>query len=119
MNIKTVNITFRVSNLSEAVDFYEIVLGLQKKSQWPTYVVFDLRGVMLGLEPGGERGLKKGVPDIYLEVDNLDDLCRQLRTKGVKFLGEPEDQNWGARTAKFVDPDGNAFVLLQLKKHAT
>ena len=116
LNIKTVNITFRVSDFQQAVSFYENVLGLQKKSQWPTYVVFDLCGMMLGLELGGERGVKKGVQDIYLQVDNVDETYRELKGKGVEFLTEPKDQSWGARTAKFTDPDGNMFILVQLKK---
>ena len=116
MNIRTVNITFHVSDFLEAVSFYENVLGLQKKSQWPTYAVFDLCGIMLGLEPEGERGVKKGVPDIYLQVDNVDDVYTELKGNSVKFLTEPKDQSWGARTAKFVDSDGNIFTLVQLKK---
>jgi len=116
VNIKTVNITFHVSDFLEAVSFYENVLGLQKKSQWPTYAVFDLCGVMLALESGGEREVKKGVPDIYLQVENVDETCRELKGKGVKFLTEPKDQSWGARTVKFEDPDGNIFTLVQLKK---
>lgn len=116
MNIKTVNITFQVSDLQEAVSFYENILGLPKKSQWHNYAVFDLCGIMLGLEPGGEGGIKKGVPDIYLQVDNVDKAYRELKGKGARFLAEPEDQRWGARTAKFVDPDGNMFILVELKK---
>ncbi len=73
MDIKTVNITFHVSGFQEAVSFYENILGLPKKSQWHNYAVFDLCGIMLGLEPAGERGAKKGVPDIHLQVDNVDE----------------------------------------------
>ena len=116
MNIRTVNITFHVSDFLEAVCFYENVLGLPKRSQWSTYAVFDLCGIMLGLEPGGEKGVKKGVPDIYLQVDNVDEVYRELKSKGVRFLTEPQDQSWGARTAKFADPDGNVFILVELKK---
>jgi len=116
LNIKTVNITFHVSDFQESVAFYENVLSLPKKSHWPTYAVFDLCGMMLGLEPGGEREAKKGFPDIYLQVDNVDDEYRELKGKGVRFLTEPKDQSWGARTAKFVDPDGNRLILVQLTK---
>ena len=55
LNIKTVNITFHVSDFSEAVSFYENILGLQKKSQWHNYAVFDLCGIMLGLEPSDKE----------------------------------------------------------------
>jgi len=116
LNIKTVNITFHVSNFQETVAFYEHILGLRKKSQWATYAVFDLCGIMLAVEPGGERGVKKGVPDIYLQVDNVDEAFTELKGKGVKFLTEPKDQSWGARTAKFADTDENAFILVELKR---
>lgn len=116
MNIKTVNITFHVSDFKEAVSFYENILGLRKTSYWSTYAIFDLCGIMLGLEPGGERGSKKGMPDILLQVDNVDDEYRELKNKGVKFLTEPADQSWGGRTVKFLDPDGNVFTLVEIKK---
>jgi predicted enzyme related to lactoylglutathione lyase len=115
LNIKTVNITFHVSDFQQAISFYENILGLQKKSYWPTYATFDLCGIMLGLEPGGERGVKKGVPDILLQVDNVDDVYRELKSKTVKFLTEPTDESWGGRTAKFQDPDENVFTLVQIK----
>jgi len=105
-----------VSNFQESVAFYENILGLPKKSQWSTYAVFDLCGIMLGLEPGGEKGAKKGAPDIYLQVENVDEAYEELKDKGVRFITEPKDQSWGARTAKFTDPDGNTFILVQLKK---
>jgi len=116
VNIKTVNITFHVSDFSVAVSFYENILGLPKKSQWHNYAVFDLCGMMLGLEPGGERGVKKSFPDIYLQVDDVDEAYKELKNRSVKFFTEPSDQSWGARTAKFEDPDGNMFILVQLKK---
>ena len=108
--------TFRVSDFAEAVSFYENILGLPKKTRWHNYAIFDLGGIMLGLEPERERGIKKGVPDIYLQVDNVDEAYRDLKSKGVRFLTEPEDQRWGGRTATIVDPDGNMFILVQLKK---
>jgi len=116
LNIRSVNITFRVSDFKEAVAFYENALGLQKKSQWHNYAVFDLCGMMLGLEPGGEREVKRGAPDICLQVDDIDEAHRELKGKGVRFLTEPKDQSWGSRTAKLEDPDGNTFILVQIKK---
>jgi lactoylglutathione lyase len=116
LDIKTVNMTLHVSDLPTAVSFYEDILGLRKKSQWHNYAVFDLCGMMLGVELGGEISVKRGLPDIYLEVDSVDDVYRELKGKGVRFLTEPEDQSWNARTAKFADPDGNVFILVQLKK---
>jgi len=116
MNVMTVNVTFHVSDFKEAVVFCENVLGFRKKSQWHNYAVFDLCGMMLGLESGGETGGKSGLPDTYLQVDNVDEVYRDLKGKGVEFLIEPQDQSWSARKAKFVNMDRNVFILVQLKK---
>jgi uncharacterized glyoxalase superfamily protein PhnB len=51
-----------------------------------------------------------------MEVDDVDDVYRKLKEKGVKFASEPKDQSWSARTATFLDPDENRFILVHLKK---
>jgi catechol 2,3-dioxygenase-like lactoylglutathione lyase family enzyme len=96
LNIKIINITFHVSDFPKAVSFYEDKLGLQKKSQWHNYAIFDLCGMMLGIEPGGEKEAKRGFPDIYLQVENVDDTYRALKDKGVRFIAQPTDQTWGS-----------------------
>lgn len=106
------HITIRVSNLKKSVSFFENVLGLKKKSEYPTYADFDVGGVDLGLE-------EKGKPHIYFLVDNVDGAYQSLKEKGVKFVTEPKDQYWGGRTATFLDPDENIFLLIQsfISKH--
>ena len=50
-----------------------------------------------------------------MEVDDVDEVYRKLKEKGVKFATEPKDQYWGARTAIFLDPDEYRFILVRLK----
>ena len=48
--IKTVwCVTFYVSNLEKAAEFYEKTLGLEKKYEYPSYVGFECGGVEIGL----------------------------------------------------------------------
>ena len=105
---KVYHITFPVSDLKRAAAFYEDVLGLKKISEWPTYVEFDVGGVQFGLEPRGKM-------KIFLLVDNIDKAYQDLKEKGVKFVAEPKYQPWGGRTATFVDPDGNMFIIESFK----
>ncbi len=49
-------------------------------------------------------------------VDDVDDAYKKLKEKGVKFVSEPKDQYWGGRTATFLDPDENMFILVQIKE---
>ncbi len=114
--IKRINhITFTASDLKEITRFYEDVLGLKKTGEWPNYVIFDVGGVELAFQPGGKKGRKEGAPSIFMIVDDVDDAYKKLREKGVKFVSEPKDQYWGGRTATFLDPDENMFILVQEK----
>lgn len=105
--IKIPHIGIGVSDLKKAVAFYENIVGLEKKSEGPTYAIFDVGGV--------ELGLGAGKLEFFLLVDDIDKAYRDLKEKGAKFIAEPEDQPWGARTATIVDPDGNEFILESFK----
>jgi len=98
------HIRIGVSDVKRAVSFYEKTLGLEKIGEWPTYAIFDVAGVELGLEP-------KAKAEICLLVDDVDKAYQTFKEEGVKFVTEPKDQPWGGRTAAFVDPDENAFVI--------
>jgi len=106
---KVQNITFQVSDLKRAVEFYENVLGLKKTGEWGNYAIFDVGGVELALQPN-RRSL------IFLLVDDVDEAYKTFKEKGVKFVTEPKDQYWGGRTAEFADPDENKFILVSFKK---
>ncbi len=54
-----------------------------------------------------------GLDHISFSVEDLDKMYAALKAKGVAFLGEPADQDWGARLVGFKDPDGNNLYLLQ------
>jgi len=108
-------ITLTVSDLEQAVRFYEDTLGLTKKYQFRDYAGFDCGGVEIGLKTwGGMERPRQGEPSVDLAVDNLDDTYERLAAKGVKFTKEPEDVQWGARIALFDDPDGNSLQLTEI-----
>ena len=110
-----------VSNQDDALDFYLDILG------------FDLR--MDDVMGNGMRFLKvappKGQSGIVLFPAGGDtqpggsfgtvfatDECRathaELASKGVAFIEEPTEQEWGGVQAQFQDPDGNHFILVEV-----
>ena len=122
MILRIWDVTFAVSDLERAVDFYEKVLGLSKKYQFSNYAGFDCGGVEIGLAPGTLRqavdgtplGEREGTPCVDLMVRDVDEAYRVLRGQGVRFLKEPRDTPWGGRIALFADPDGNVLQLVQI-----
>jgi len=45
------------------------------------------------------------------EVENVDEACETLRSRGVELFREPENHPWGIRTAFFRDPDGHVWEI--------
>jgi catechol 2,3-dioxygenase-like lactoylglutathione lyase family enzyme len=115
MILRVWDVTFAVANLDRAVDFYENVLGLQKKYQFSTYAGFDCGGVEIGLVPGDVIGTQEGAPCVDFLVRDVDAAYQTLRKRGVRFLKEPHDTLWGGRIALFTDPDGNVLQLVQIE----
>jgi predicted enzyme related to lactoylglutathione lyase len=76
----------------------------------------------LRLATGATRAAKN-VPAVNgllsFRVKNLDEVCKVLKTKGVEFLAEPHQQEWGGRTALILDPDKNVVVLCEAEKQGS
>lgn len=102
--IRIPHIKIGVSDMKKSVNFYQDILGLEKIGEWPTYAVFDIAGVELGLEP-------KAKPGIFFLVDDVDQAYQDLKDRGANFTSEPSDKPWGGRTANLVDPDGNTLAI--------
>jgi catechol 2,3-dioxygenase-like lactoylglutathione lyase family enzyme len=114
MILRVWDVTFTVSDLARAVDFYEGVLDLPKKYQFSNYAGFDCGGVEIGLIPGNVAENQAGAPCVDLLVRDVDEVYRLLRGRHVRFLKEPHDTAWGGRIALFADPDGNLLQLAQI-----
>ncbi|MGB9676322.1 MAG: VOC family protein [Candidatus Bathyarchaeales archaeon] len=74
--IKTVwCLTFYVSDLKRAKEFYEKILGLEKKYEYSSYVGFECGGVEIGLIPKLEKGQKvsPSSPSVEFLVGNVDE----------------------------------------------
>jgi len=115
--IKTVwCIAFYVSDLRKAKKFYEEILGLEKKYEYPSYVGFECGGVEIGLipKPQGEQKASQTSPSVEFLVDNVDKVYKDLKSKGVKFIKELHDEAWGGRQATFTDPDGHILEIAQI-----
>ena len=54
-----------------------------------------------------------GLDHISFLVEDVNQSYTECQAKGISFLGEPQDQDWGARIVAFKDPDGNNLYFLQ------
>lgn len=105
------------SDQDRALAFWTEQMGFMVATDQP---MGDQRWIELTI-PGAETGIVLFTPEGHadrigtffngsFQCDDVDYSYQQLLKRGVAFTGPPEKQPWGT-FAKFVDPDGNTFVL--------
>jgi catechol 2,3-dioxygenase-like lactoylglutathione lyase family enzyme len=107
-----------VTDQDRALEFYTKKLGLRVITDSP--FDGDQRWIELGI-PRAETKLvlfstdehKKligGFMNIAFMTDDVEGTARELKSRGVEFVQEPQKADWGT-SAIFQDPDGNKFLL--------
>ena len=48
---------------------------------------------------------------LTIDVDDVDERCAVLVSRGVRLLNGPMDRPWGVRTASFIDPGGHIWEI--------
>jgi catechol 2,3-dioxygenase-like lactoylglutathione lyase family enzyme len=121
-----VRASIAVSDIGEAVDFYEGKLGLPLVQSGPSANVTDGSRIY---RSGGEAALNvfqsttAGTSEATMAtwyVDDLESIVDELTTAGVRFVRYDQlehdrrgitDRAGGGRIAWFQDPDGNTFAI--------
>ncbi|MGA8603827.1 MAG: VOC family protein [Thermoplasmata archaeon] len=106
-----------VSNAKESAKWWEKNLGFS------TYTIGGGAGHAILVAPPGERfvlhlcegfaPLEPGNTGIAFVTDQLDAMVARMTRGAVKFPEPPKKEAWGS-SAKFADPDGNIFWLLEV-----
>src|SRR5438309_2346457 len=121
--MKSLTTMVNISDMKRSVAFYRDTLGLALRSESPEWSEFEVAGAQLALHRGAPpnegRERAGGAPiageaHIGFNVDDLDDVCAELKSKGVRFVMEPQRRpGEPIRLALFMDPDGMVVSLAQ------
>ncbi|HLQ62814.1 MAG TPA: VOC family protein [Candidatus Acidoferrales bacterium] len=105
-----------VTDVQQGLEFYEGKLGFRRvEVGLPDYArvrapegdaTIGLHRVSSQPRPPWNEGVR-----LYLELDDLDEVCRELAKRGVEFEQMPEDMPWGWRHAYLRDPEGHLLSL--------
>jgi predicted enzyme related to lactoylglutathione lyase len=113
MEIAYVNVF--VSDLKQAVEFYESRLGLtlEHAAEEHGYASFRAGNIHLGLAVAGAGQLELvgRHTGVGFAVDDLEAEHARLSELGVSFSEPPTRQPWGGFMALMTDPDGNVYYL--------
>ena len=107
-----------VTDQQRALEFYTAKLGFRVITDQPFNDT--QRWIELGIGRSGAGIVLFTPPDhanrigqstgISLVADDVKQTCEELAAKGVRFIQEPKQADWGTFSI-FADPDGNQFVL--------
>ena len=102
--------------------FYREVFGLAVAFEDDDSAVFKFKNTLINLlqstaareliEPAAVATPESGTRlQLTIEVDDVDAMCAELATRGVRLLNGPIDRPWGVRTASFRDPAGHIWEI--------
>ena len=94
--------------------FYRQLVDGSPLTEWPGGVIFAVgEGRLLVHERAA--AMDDGPPNedhFAIAVDDVDESCVTLSSRGLELLVEPRDYPWG-RSAYLRDPDGRLVELVQ------
>ena len=114
MTVKRIVANIRTSDTDESCAFYTAVFGLE--------LVMD-HGWIKTLSAGcsmttqislaSQGGSDTEVPDLSIEVDDLDVVLSRVKAAGIALEYGPASEPWGVRRFYIRDPQGTLINVLQ------
>ncbi len=115
-------VRYLVHDVDEAVAFYQELLGFTLRRRFPPFAMIE-RGDLLLWIAGPKTSAAKPMPDgrkpepggwnrIVVEVDDIEAVVTDLRSRGVTFRNEPLTGPGGTQVL-IEDPSGNPIEIFQ------
>lgn len=114
MAVKRIVANVASPDTSKAKSFYRDVLGMDLVMDHGWIVTFaGERGAMAQVNIAAEGGAGTPVPDLSIEVDNLEEVLERVRAKALAIEYGPANEDWGVRRFFVRDPFGRLVNILQ------
>jgi catechol 2,3-dioxygenase-like lactoylglutathione lyase family enzyme len=113
MKVKRIVANIATDNVAAAKSFYQDILGLDLLMDhgWlVTYGSSEKMSVQVGIASEGGSGTP--VPDLSIEVDDVDAALRRMKKAKVAIEYGPADEPWGVRRFFVRDPFGRLVNIL-------
>jgi len=113
LQVKRIVANFDVRDLSRARAFYQDVLGLELLMDHGWIQTYGSRALMtVQVSFAMEGGNGTPVPDLSIEVDDVDAVLERMRAVGFAIEYGPADEPWGVRRFFVRDPFGKLVNIL-------
>lgn len=114
MKVKRIVANVKSSNPRDAAAFYESIFGLTLVMDhgWiRTYGSGEEMKVQISVASEGGSGAQ--VPDLSIEVDDLDAVLKKIRDENIQIEYGPVLEPWGVRRFYVRDPFGTLVNVLE------
>jgi catechol 2,3-dioxygenase-like lactoylglutathione lyase family enzyme len=113
MIVKRIVANLAAADISRARQFYSEVLGLTAVMDLGWITTFEAPSRMAPqVSIAREGGSGTPVPDLSVEVDDLDEALRRVRDAGLTIEYGPAKEAWGVRRFYVRDPFGRLVNIL-------
>lgn len=114
MKVKRIVANIEGADFKQARDFYQGIFGLELLMDlgWINTFGSD-EPTTVQLSVASEGGSGTPVPDLSIEVDNLDAVIDRIKEYKLKFEYGPATEPWGLRRFYIRDPFGKLINVLQ------
>ena len=114
MTVRRIVPNIAADNVALAASFYRDVLDLDllMDQGWIQTFGSDISSARPQISVASEGGSGTAVPDLSVEVDNLDEVHRRCVEHGFAIEYGPVDESWGVRRLYVRDPFGRLVNVL-------
>lgn len=114
MKVKRIVANVAASDVDKASAFYKEILGLDVIMDLGWICTYGSSSKMtIQVSVMSEGGSGTPVPDISIEVDNVEEALMRMRKAGIAVEYGPADEPWGVRRFYVRDPLGKLINILQ------
>jgi len=114
MKVKRIMSNTATSELDKAASFYGGILGLELLMDHGWFQTYGSNAKMtVQVSFGTEGGSGTSVPDLSIEVDNIEAAIARFKEANVPIEYGPVSEPWGVRRFYVRDPFGKLINILQ------
>ncbi|HVI56063.1 MAG TPA: VOC family protein [Luteibacter sp.] len=114
MSVKRIIANIAAPHPDMAKSFYVDILGLEAVMDHGWIVTYGAATTdsRPQINIASEGGSGTAVPDLSIEVDNLEEILARVETAGLRVEYGPKDEPWGVRRFYVRDPFGRLVNIL-------
>lgn len=113
MKVTRIVANIETQDMSKAKHFYEEILGLDQIMDLGFIATYGSpENMTVQISFLSEGGSGTSVPDLSIEVDDLDEVLTRIREAGVPIEYGPTEEPWGVRRFFVRDPFGKRINIL-------